>query len=137
MASPVRAEQRASFYDSRAALGRSCAPASGGLLAHTSSANTARDLELLRQAVGDERLNFLGYSYGTYLGATYANLFPTALVPWSSTVPWTWWRTRRADRVKRTCRSMCVPILLARRPRNSTRLRPLRPSRAPLRLLCW
>jgi pimeloyl-ACP methyl ester carboxylesterase len=49
---------------------------SGELLAHTSSANTARDLELLRQAVGDETLSFLGYSYGTYVGATYANLFP-------------------------------------------------------------
>jgi pimeloyl-ACP methyl ester carboxylesterase len=49
---------------------------SGELLTHTSSANTARDLELLRQAVGDETLSFLGYSYGTYVGATYANLFP-------------------------------------------------------------
>jgi pimeloyl-ACP methyl ester carboxylesterase len=74
--SPVRTEQRASFFVSSAALGRSCAAASGELLAHTSSANTARDLELLRQAVGDESLSFLGYSYGTYVGATYANLFP-------------------------------------------------------------
>ena len=74
--SPVRAEQRTSFFISSAALGRSCAAASGDLLAHTSSANTARDLELLRQAVGDESLSFLGYSYGTYVGAVYANLFP-------------------------------------------------------------
>jgi pimeloyl-ACP methyl ester carboxylesterase len=76
VASPVRAEQRASFYASSAALGRSCAAASGELITHTSSANTARDLELLRQAVGDEALSFLGYSYGSYLGAIYANLFP-------------------------------------------------------------
>ncbi|MGH3671774.1 MAG: alpha/beta hydrolase [Pseudonocardiaceae bacterium] len=74
--SPVRAEQQASFFASSAARGRGCAAASGELLTHTSSANTARDLELLRQAVGDESLSFLGYSYGTYLGATYANLFP-------------------------------------------------------------
>jgi pimeloyl-ACP methyl ester carboxylesterase len=41
-----------------------------------STANVARDLDLLRQAVGDERLNFAGFSYGTYIAATYANLFP-------------------------------------------------------------
>lgn len=64
----MRLDQRAQFF-------ASCAAASGELLAHTSSANTARDLELLRQAVGDEGLSFLGYSYGTYVGAVYANLF--------------------------------------------------------------
>jgi pimeloyl-ACP methyl ester carboxylesterase len=74
--SPVRPEQQAQFFASSAALGHSCAAASGELLAHTSSANTARDLELLRQAVGDDSLSFLGYSYGTYVGASYANLFP-------------------------------------------------------------
>jgi pimeloyl-ACP methyl ester carboxylesterase len=41
-----------------------------------STANVARDLDLLRQAVGDDQLNFLGLSYGTLLGQTYANLFP-------------------------------------------------------------
>lgn len=74
--SPVRPEQQAQFLTSNAALAHSCAAASGELLAHTSSANTARDLELLRQAVGDSSLSFLGYSYGTYIGASYANLFP-------------------------------------------------------------
>lgn len=74
--SPVRPERLAQFFASSAALGHSCAAASGELLAHISSANTARDLELLRQAVGDEGLSFLGYSYGTYVGASYANLFP-------------------------------------------------------------
>ncbi|MGH3549369.1 MAG: alpha/beta hydrolase [Pseudonocardiaceae bacterium] len=74
--SPVRPEQRAAFFASSAELGQRCAAASGDLLAHLSSANTARDLELLRQAVGEQSLSFLGYSYGTYVGATYANLFP-------------------------------------------------------------
>ena len=41
-----------------------------------STANVARDLDLLRQAVGDEQLSYLGLSYGTLLGQTYANLFP-------------------------------------------------------------
>ncbi len=48
----------------------------GELLEHVSTANTARDLELLRRAVGDEKLTYHGISYSTYLGAIYANLFP-------------------------------------------------------------
>ncbi|MEU7783764.1 alpha/beta hydrolase [Amycolatopsis sp. NPDC049159] len=71
--SPLR--QPDAFFAASAATGRACA-ASGALLSHLSTANVARDLELLRQAVGDPALNFYGYSYGTYLGGTYANLFP-------------------------------------------------------------
>ena len=59
--------------------GRSGAVASGAaarLLRHVSTADTARDLDLLRRAVGDRRLSYYGFSYGTFLGATYANLFP-------------------------------------------------------------
>ncbi len=47
-----------------------------GLLSHLSTANVARDLDLLRAAVGDARLNYLGVSYGGAIGATYASLFP-------------------------------------------------------------
>jgi pimeloyl-ACP methyl ester carboxylesterase len=57
-------------------LAARCWARSGWLLPHLSTANVARDLDLLRQAVGDAGLNYLGYSYGTFLGATYANLFP-------------------------------------------------------------
>ena len=53
-----------------------CVRRSGSLLAHVSTANVARDMDLLRQAVGAPKLNYLGVSYGTILGATYANLFP-------------------------------------------------------------
>jgi pimeloyl-ACP methyl ester carboxylesterase len=42
-----------------------------------STADTARDLDLLGGALGQPKLNFMGRSYGTYLGATYANLFPS------------------------------------------------------------
>lgn len=58
------------------ALGKDCAARSGDRIAHSSTANVARDLDLLRRAVGDDKLSYVGYSYGTYLGATYAKLFP-------------------------------------------------------------
>jgi pimeloyl-ACP methyl ester carboxylesterase len=57
-------------------LARRCQERMGWLLPHLSTANVARDFDLLRQAVGDDQLSYAGYSYGTYLGATYANLFP-------------------------------------------------------------
>ena len=46
------------------------------ILPHASTANVARDMDLLRRSFGDDRLNYFGYSYGTFLGATYASLFP-------------------------------------------------------------
>jgi pimeloyl-ACP methyl ester carboxylesterase len=45
-------------------------------LIHYSTLNSARDLEILRSTLGDEKLNFLGKSYGTYLGTLFAELFP-------------------------------------------------------------
>jgi len=53
-----------------------CARNGGPLLEHMATANVARDLDLLRQAVGDQQLSYLGFSYGTHLGEVYANLFP-------------------------------------------------------------
>ncbi len=60
----------------RAALGAACVARTGDLLAHVSTADSARDLDLLRQAVGEDLLSYYGTSYGTYLGATYLNMFP-------------------------------------------------------------
>ncbi len=54
-----------------------CAQASGALLPHVGSTDVARDLDQLRRALGDDKLTYLGLSYGTLLGATYADLFPT------------------------------------------------------------
>ena len=53
-----------------------CANVAGRILDHASTANSARDLDLLRRAVGDATLNYHGLSYGTQLGAVYLNLFP-------------------------------------------------------------
>ena len=54
-----------------------CLANTGALLAHVDTVSAARDLDMLRYAVGDAHLNYLGYSYGTLLGATYADTFPT------------------------------------------------------------
>ncbi|WP_062206871.1 alpha/beta hydrolase [Streptomyces sp. NBRC 109706] len=53
-----------------------CVADSGHLLPHVTTANTARDLDLIRHVLGDTRLNYVGISYGSQLGAAYANLFP-------------------------------------------------------------
>jgi pimeloyl-ACP methyl ester carboxylesterase len=65
--------------DTNAALrdyGQFCNRFAGPLLEHMSTENVARDLDVLRAAVGDSQLNYLGFSYGTLIGATYVNLFP-------------------------------------------------------------
>ena len=48
----------------------------GDLLDHISTGDTARDLDALRKAVGDRLLTYVGLSYGSMIGQTYANLFP-------------------------------------------------------------
>jgi pimeloyl-ACP methyl ester carboxylesterase len=55
---------------------KACAQNTGPLLGHVDTISAAKDMELLRTLLGDEQLNFLGYSYGTLLGAVYAELFP-------------------------------------------------------------
>lgn len=73
---PVGAEERGTFVAAYADLARRCGQRDPELLRHISTADTARDLDGLRQAVGERRLRYWGVSYGTFLGATYANLFP-------------------------------------------------------------
>ncbi|MFI9208732.1 alpha/beta hydrolase [Streptomyces sp. NPDC053253] len=53
-----------------------CARRTGPALRHYHSLNNARDLEVLRAALGEPRLTYLGGSYGTYIGGLYATLFP-------------------------------------------------------------
>ena len=55
---------------------RACDQRAGAIINHMATADVARDMDLLRAALGDAQLNYVGYSYGSYLGVTYANLFP-------------------------------------------------------------
>jgi pimeloyl-ACP methyl ester carboxylesterase len=53
-----------------------CQAQSGALLPFVGTINVARDMDEIRAAVGDSKLSYIGFSYGTFLGATYADLFP-------------------------------------------------------------
>jgi pimeloyl-ACP methyl ester carboxylesterase len=74
--SPDTAKEEQRLVDLSTLFGQRCAERSGDLLRHVSTVEAARDLDILRAVLGDEKLNMLGKSYGTYLGATYADLFP-------------------------------------------------------------
>jgi pimeloyl-ACP methyl ester carboxylesterase len=63
---------RAGFKD----LGRSCVKNSGAIVDHMSTEEGARDLDIARAVLGQDKLDYFGASYGTQLGATYAHLFP-------------------------------------------------------------
>jgi pimeloyl-ACP methyl ester carboxylesterase len=58
---------------------RACEARSGELLQHVDSLSAARDIDRIRRGLGVDRISYLGYSYGTYLGALYAELFPEHL----------------------------------------------------------
>ena len=57
-------------------FGEGCLEVSGNLTRHMSTEEAARDMDVLRGVLGQDRLAYFGASYGTYLGATYADLFP-------------------------------------------------------------
>ena len=69
-------EWLAAYADANAAFASACEKNTGALLEFVDTISAARDLDLLRAVLGDTKLNYLGYSYGTLLGATYADLYP-------------------------------------------------------------
>ncbi|MEI5135067.1 alpha/beta hydrolase [Streptomyces libani] len=73
---PVGAQERKTWIAAFEDLARRCRQRDPELLRHMSTADIAHDLDRLRRAVGDTQLTYLGTSYGSFLGATYANLFP-------------------------------------------------------------
>ncbi len=73
---PVGTAEINTWSQAYARYSQLCKQRAGSLLDHVSTADVARDMDLLRRAVGDPTMNYLGVSYGTILGAVYANLFP-------------------------------------------------------------
>jgi pimeloyl-ACP methyl ester carboxylesterase len=57
-------------------IARRCAANAGEYLPYVNTRNTARDIDQVRIALGEQRISYLGYSYGTYLGSVYMQLFP-------------------------------------------------------------
>jgi len=74
--SPDNAAELQAWIDEQIAFGRSCLERSGALLEHISTMETVRDLDLLRHLLGDKKITYFGSSYGTGIGALYAELFP-------------------------------------------------------------
>ena len=72
---PVTQTQEVAFAAAQAGYTARCAQRSD--LAYASTASVARDLDLLRAAVGDPKLSYVGFSYGSYLGQMYAQLYPS------------------------------------------------------------
>lgn len=74
---PPRTEAQAekTFADATK-RGQACQRASGAVFAHMDSVSVARDLDVLRTVLGDAKLNYTGFSYGTFLGQQYMKLFP-------------------------------------------------------------
>ncbi|WPB94606.1 alpha/beta hydrolase [Streptomyces malaysiensis] len=57
-------------------VARKCREKSGATLKHITTRNTVRDMDLLRAVLGEKKVSYFGYSYGTYLGAVYTQMFP-------------------------------------------------------------
>jgi len=73
---PDNAAEMSGLISASTFFARACEREARPLLPYVGTANAARDLDILRAALGDARLSYLGKSYGTYLGAYYAELFP-------------------------------------------------------------
>jgi pimeloyl-ACP methyl ester carboxylesterase len=96
---PITRGEEVRLIAKNAEFGRICLRHNAAIMRHMSTANVARDMDLLRRALGDRRLNFWGGSYGSYLGNVYANLFPNrvrALV-FDSIIEPVAWATGRGD----------------------------------------
>lgn len=74
---PLRSVQEEKIYNDKIAqLAWACSGPNNLIAQHASTANTARDMEVIRRAMDDEPLNFYGFGYGAELGQTYADMYP-------------------------------------------------------------
>lgn len=91
---PTQQARLARFVAGGLGYAADCRAAAGAYLPYITTEATARDMDLLRAGLGDEQLSYLGFSYGTALGAAYAELFPErvrALVLDGALDPTSWW----------------------------------------------
>jgi pimeloyl-ACP methyl ester carboxylesterase len=75
-ATPDTPAEERTYLGDAADFGKGCQKSAGKLMAHVSTTDTAHDLDLMRQVLGDDELHYFGISYGTELGGVYAHLFP-------------------------------------------------------------
>jgi pimeloyl-ACP methyl ester carboxylesterase len=73
---PATPAERSALVAAATAIAQQCAARNGDYLAHVGTADAVRDLERLRVALGDDKVSYVGYSYGTFLGAAYAQAHP-------------------------------------------------------------
>ncbi|MEV7624714.1 alpha/beta hydrolase [Actinoplanes sp. NPDC089786] len=73
---PYGKKEEKAFIASAEKLGRACSTTGRPLTGSMSTAEVARDMDVMRRAVGDKKLTYLGFSYGSALGNYYANMFP-------------------------------------------------------------
>ncbi|MBT2415056.1 alpha/beta fold hydrolase [Streptomyces sp. ISL-12] len=75
-ATPDTAAEEQAYLRDAADFAEGCQRTAGKLMAHVSTTDTARDMDLMRQVLGDKKMHYFGISYGTELGGVYAHLFP-------------------------------------------------------------
>ncbi|MEU3567868.1 alpha/beta hydrolase [Kitasatospora sp. NPDC036755] len=73
---PYNARTFAKDVDRAKSVADKCRAKSGDVLPHLTTRNTARDMDVVRAVLGERRISYFGYSYGTYLGAVYTQMFP-------------------------------------------------------------
>uniref|UniRef100_A0AAU2K5B5 Alpha/beta hydrolase n=1 Tax=Streptomyces sp. NBC_00049 TaxID=2903617 RepID=A0AAU2K5B5_9ACTN len=73
---PYRPETYASDVTWARTVADKCREKAGSVLPHITTRNTARDMDVIRTVLGERKISYVGYSYGTYLGAVYSQMFP-------------------------------------------------------------
>ncbi|WP_329519917.1 alpha/beta hydrolase [Spirillospora sp. NBC_01491] len=100
---PASAKEERAWVAKSKKYAADCAKKVGWMLPHMRTTDAARDLDTLRAALGQQQINYYGFSYGTYLGATYATLFPNRVrrMVWDGNVnPKTVWYDAQLEQDK-------------------------------------